>query len=74
MLRVGVFVIVHFENEIGTKEKYMGCGLQDISEGHETHYCHKCENVYSLGSLDDNGPCKGCLNPGNCNFEKRKVV
>jgi hypothetical protein len=46
----------------------MGCGLQDISAGHEAHYCNKCENVTFLGSQDDNRPCKICLDIGNCKF------
>lgn len=46
----------------------MGCGLQDIVEGHERHYCHKCVNVSFLGSQNDDRPCKTCLDIGNCNF------
>lgn len=50
----------------------MGCGLQDISEGHEEHYCHKCANVSFLGSQDVDRPCKTCLNIGNCKFDELK--
>lgn len=50
----------------------MGCGLQDISEGHEEHYCHRCSNVSFLGSQDSDRHCKTCLDIGNCNFEKLK--
>lgn len=46
----------------------MGCGLQDINEGHEQHYCHECTNVSFLGSQNDDRPCKTCLDIGNCNF------
>jgi len=47
----------------------MSCGLSDISPEHKDHYCHKCNNVSSLGTKDSERPCRSCLDIGNCNFE-----
>lgn len=52
----------------------MGCGLQDISEGHENHYCHECANVSFLGFKDDYSSCKTCLDIGNCKFESESGI
>lgn len=47
----------------------MGCGLQDISPGHDDHYCHKCANVSFLASGEPDRPCKLCIDIGNCCFK-----
>lgn len=47
----------------------MACGLHD-NDGHEDHFCHRCEYVSLLGSRVQNRPCKICLELGNCKFER----
>lgn len=47
----------------------MTCGLYD-NDGHENHYCHRCENVSSLGAREPDRPCKVCLDLGNCCFKE----